>query len=166
MDLSCCNWVEFWITILSFADALTDFLYFDKLYYSDEVSQGVAFIVLPFAVFGVVGMLVGPSSQIGLMTAVLLEDVPQIIATTAIEAYLVQGRIALWTPEAKATYVFSILSLQQKFFKIGFAPSVRRPVANPERKPNPIWVFFCSLMAVVASLLVAWGVAVIVILAS
>lgn len=162
----CCDLMELWLMLLSFADTLTDFLYFDKLYGGDEVSEGVAFIVLTFALFGLVGMLIGPTSQIGLTMAVLLEDVPQIIATTAIEAYVVGGDIKKWTSFAIASYVFSVIALQQKFVKIGYAPSLRRTQTSEDDKPDIFWVIFCSLLAVIATLSVAWIVAGIVIAVS
>eukprot|EP00752_Nemacystus_decipiens_P001883 g1814.t1 len=125
-----CLWYycgELWILALTIADIVSDFLYFEELYNENQVPDGVAFAVLGFGLVGLVSFLIGlqtPFSSCGIAASILFEDVPIIITTTAIQAYLVGYDVREWHAVAIVSYIFSLFAMQQKAMKLGLAKDV------------------------------------------
>ncbi|CAM9300504.1 unnamed protein product [Pylaiella littoralis] len=170
--LRCCSAV--WILVLTLADILSDFLYFEELYSENKVPDGVAFAVLAFALIGLVTFMVGLNSQfatLGIAVSILFEDIPIIVATTAIQAYLVGVDVREWHPVAIVSYVFSLFAMQQKTVKLGLAGDMHdilnNRVADRELEVGPCfwWVVVLrSIAAVALAVAFSWAVSLFIIL--
>eukprot|EP00903_Cladosiphon_okamuranus_P008096 g7805.t1 len=164
---------EFWIFALAVADIVSDFLYFEELYVENKVPAGVAFAVLGFGLVGLVSFLIGlqtPYSSCGIAASILFEDVPIIVVTTAIQAYLVGYDVREWHPIAIVSYVFSLFAMQQKAMKLGLAKDVTDVINNrvAERQgeigPCFWWVVLLrSIGAVILALLLSWAISLFII---
>lgn len=143
---------------------VSDFTYFGEIYATDEVDDLVAYALLAFALCGLVVMLVGPPTRCGHASGVILEDIPMIIATTAIEAYIVGANVTEWSTEGVVSYIFSLFALQQKLMYLGYAPVRRGQVRNEGEKPGVFDVLLFSFFVAGAALAVAWIVAAFIIL--
>lgn len=158
---NCCK--DLWITGISIADTVSDFIYFEQLLSEDEVHDGVAFAVLFFAIVGLVSMLTGPSTDCGLATSIFFEDFPQIIITTSVQAYLIGPEFSDWGSVAVSSYVFSLLAMGLKVMKLGASDDERvQRHLGPEKACCQV---FCAAIAIIAITLgVSWTAAMFIIM--
>eukprot|EP00903_Cladosiphon_okamuranus_P008097 g7805.t2 len=98
------------------------------------------------------------------------KDVPIIVVTTAIQAYLVGYDVREWHPIAIVSYVFSLFAMQQKAMKLGLAKDVTDVINNrvAERQgeigPCFWWVVLLrSIGAVILALLLSWAISLFII---
>ena len=156
----CCK--DLWITGISIADTVSDFIYFEQLLSDDEIHDGVAFAVLFFAIVGLVSMLTGPSAACGLATSISLEDFPQIIITTAVQAYLVGADLGEWGSVAVSSYIFSLVAMGLKVMKLGASEDERvERYLGPEKACCQV---FCAATAIISITLgVSWTAALFII---
>lgn len=156
----CCK--DLWITGMSIADTVSDFIYFEQLLSGDEVPDGVAFAVLFFAIVGLVSMLTGPSQACGLATSIFVEDCPQIIITTSVQAYLVGAELGEWGSVAVVSYVFSLVAMGLKVMKLGASEDER--VQRHLASEKACCQVFCAAIAVISITLgVSWTAALFII---
>ena len=142
---------------------VSDFTYFGELYESDDVIDVVAYVVLAFALFGLVSLLVSPPTMCGHAAGVILEDIPMTIVTTAIQARIVGAKVTEWSMEAQVSYIFSVFAIQQKLMYAGYAPYRRHQTRGGREKPRFCDVLLCSIFVTLIALALAWIAAAIII---
>lgn len=98
------------------------------------------------------------------------QDVPIIITTTAIQAYLAGYDVRQWHAIAIVSYVFSLFAMQQKAMKLGLAKNVddvlNNRVAERHREIGPCfwWVVLLrSIGAVMLALILSWAISLLII---
>lgn len=98
------------------------------------------------------------------------QDVPIIVVTTAIQAYLAGYDVREWHAIAIVSYIFSLFAMQQKAMKLGLAKDVddvlNNRVAERQQEIGPCfwWVVVLrSLGAVALALILAWAISLFII---
>lgn len=99
------------------------------------------------------------------------QDVPIIITTILVQAYLAGADVGEWHAVAIVSIVFSMFAMQQKLMELGLVRCVQdvlnpRPEADLVAEIGPCYwwvVFFRSLAMVAITVMLAWLIATFII---